>query len=61
MVVMDSLILNYTRSDGDIAFPTFTNLSGVVDVSISESTAFSANSSLAAFSFHLFNLHLMQN
>ena len=45
------LNINYTRSDGDIAFPTFTNLSGLVEVSISESTAFSANSSLAAFSF----------
>ncbi len=45
------LNINYTRSDGDIAFPTFTSLSGVVDVSISESTAFSANSSLSAFSF----------
>ena len=34
-----------------MAFPTFANISGVVDVTISESTAFSANSSLAAFSF----------
>ena len=45
------LTINYTRSDGDVAFPTFANISGVVDVTISESTAFSANSSLAAFSF----------
>ena len=46
-----SLTINYTRSDGDVAFPTFANISGVVEVSISEATAFSANSSLAAFSF----------
>ena len=46
-----SLTINYTRSDGDIAFPTFANISGVVEVAISEATAFSANSSLAAFSF----------
>ncbi len=45
------LNINYTRSDGDVAFPTFANISGVVDVTISEATAFSANSSLAAFSF----------
>ena len=45
------LKINYTRSDGDVAFPTFASISGVVDVTISESTAFSANSSLAAFSF----------
>ena len=45
------LSINYTRSDGDISFPTFANISGVVEVTISESTAFSANSSLAAFSF----------
>ncbi len=45
------LNINYTRSDGDIAFPTFASISGVVDVTISEATAFSANSSLAAFSF----------
>ena len=45
------LSINYTRSDGDVSFPTFTNISGVVEVTISESTAFSANSSLAAFSF----------
>ena len=43
--------INYTRSDGDIAFPTFASISGVVDVGISEQTAFSANSSLSAFSF----------
>jgi flagellar hook-associated protein 2 len=46
-----SMQITYTRSDGDIAFPTFANISGVVDVGISEATAFSANSSLAAFSF----------
>ena len=46
-----ALNINYTRSDGDIAFPAFANISGVVEVSISESTSFSANSSLSAFSF----------
>ncbi|OUV02956.1 MAG: hypothetical protein CBC42_05475 [Betaproteobacteria bacterium TMED82] len=46
-----TLKINYTRSDGDIAFPTFASLSNVVDVSISESQAFSANSSLSAFNF----------
>ena len=46
-----SLRINYTRSDGDVAFPTFAEISGVVEVTISESTSFSANSSLAAFSF----------
>ena len=34
------LNINYTRSDGDVAFPTFTNISGVVDVTISEATHF---------------------
>ena len=45
------LSINYTRSDGVVDFPTFADISGVVDVTVSESTAFSANSSLAAFSF----------
>ena len=56
-----SLTINYTRSDGDVAFPTFANISGVVEVSISEATAFSANSSLVLFLFHPCNLPLMQN
>ena len=43
--------INYTGSDGDVAFPTFAEISGVVEVTSSESTSVSANSSLAAFSF----------
>ncbi len=46
-----TMLINYTRSDGDIAFPTFGSLTNVVSVGIAEEQAFSANSSLSAFSF----------
>ncbi len=46
-----TMLINYTRSDGDIAFPTFGSLTNVVSVGIAEDQAFSANSSLSAFSF----------
>jgi flagellar hook-associated protein 2 len=46
-----TMLINYTRSDGDIAFPTFANLTNIVSVGIAEDQSFSANSTLAAFSF----------
>lgn len=46
-----SLLITYTRSDGDAAFPAFANISGVVSATVAEQQAFSANSTNSTMSF----------
>lgn len=46
-----SLLITYTRSDGDAAFPTFGSLSGVVEATVAEQQAFSANSTNSTMTF----------
>ena len=55
------LNINYTRSDGDIAFPTFASISGVVDVTISEATAFRLTLPSQLFHFLQYSLLPMRN
>lgn len=46
-----SLLITYTRSDGDASFPTFGGLSGVVEATVAEQQAFSANSTNSTMTF----------
>ena len=55
------LSINYTCSDGDVAFPTFADISGVVDVTISESTYFLRIPLWRPSHFPLSSLHRTQN
>ncbi|MFL2656733.1 MAG: flagellar filament capping protein FliD, partial [Burkholderiaceae bacterium] len=46
-----SLLITYTRSDADAAFPTFASLSGVVEATVAEQQAYSANSTNSTMTF----------
>jgi flagellar hook-associated protein 2 len=46
-----SLLITYTRSDGDASFPTFGSLSGVVEATVAEQQSYSANSTNSTMTF----------